>query len=124
MNENQKSKPRVFELIGADELPSKLSEIISGEYHLSTITGIDTGERIELLYHFELPDKILTLRVPLDRDDPSIETITKTVPSAVLYEREVHEMLGVEVRDHPRPVNTIIADDYQGPPPLRKSDKP
>jgi len=32
-------------------------------------------------------------------------------------------MLGVEIRNHPRPINTFIADDYRGPPPLRKSDK-
>ncbi len=115
-------KPREFELVGADELGRRLESIVSGEYHLCTITGVDTGERMEMLYHFELPDKLLTLRVPLDRASPSVESITKLVPSALLYEREIVEMLGVEVRNHPRPINTFIADDYRGPPPLRKAD--
>jgi NADH:ubiquinone oxidoreductase subunit C len=114
-------KPREFELVGADELLKRVADIASGVYRLSAITGLDTGERVEVLYHFELLAKVLTLRVPLDRETPSVETITSVMPSAVLYEREVAEMLGVEVRGHPRPVNTIIADDYKGPPPLRKS---
>ncbi|MFH1447813.1 MAG: NADH-quinone oxidoreductase subunit C [Candidatus Micrarchaeota archaeon] len=117
-----KPKPSEFELVGAGELIQKVQSIARGEYHLSTITGIDTGERIEVLYHFELLDKMLTLRVPLDRNIASVETITNVMPSAVLYEREVVEMLGVEVRGHPRPVNTIIADEYSGEPPLKKSD--
>jgi NADH:ubiquinone oxidoreductase subunit C len=114
-------KPREYELVGADELNGRLERLVAGEHRLCTITGADTGERIEVLYHFELSDKLLTLRVPLDRNAPTIGTITKIVPSALLYEREVVEMLGVEVRNHPRPVNTFIADDYRGPPPLRKS---
>ncbi len=115
-------KPVEFELAGADELNGKIGELLAGEARLSAITGSDTGERIEMLYHFELPGRFLTLRVPLDRKAPSIETITGLIPGAVLMEREIVEMLGVEVRNHPRPVNTFIADDYRGPPPLRKTD--
>lgn len=113
-------KPREFELVGADELHAKLGEVVKGEHRLCTITGLDNGEQIEVLYHFELPDRLLTLRVPLNKSVASIETITGLVPAAVLYEREIAEMLGVEIRNHPRPVKTFIAEDYQGQPPLRK----
>jgi NADH:ubiquinone oxidoreductase subunit C len=117
-----KPKPREYELVGADELAGRISSL-PGEARLAAITGMDTGEKIEVLYHLELPDKILTLRVPLNREIPSVETVTKILPAALLYEREIAEMLGVEIRSHPRQVNTFIADDYRGPPPLRKAPK-
>ncbi|MFH1470431.1 MAG: NADH-quinone oxidoreductase subunit C [Candidatus Micrarchaeota archaeon] len=119
-----KGKPKAceFELVGVNELARKIGEILNGNGRLATITGLDTGERIEVLYHFETPEKMLTFRVPIDRTSPSIETITGIIPGAVLYEREIAEMLGVEVRNHPRPINTFIAEDYAGPPPLRKPD--
>ena len=117
-----KPKPVEFELVGADELLKRVGGLLSNESRLAAITALDTGERFEMLYHFELAEKLLTLRVPLDRTSPSVETITGLIPGAVIFEREAVEMLGVEVRNHPRQINTIIADDYTGPPPLRRPD--
>jgi len=118
-----KPKPREYELVGADEIIAKTSSLSGAGARLQTITGVDTGEKIEILYHFELPERVLTLKVPLNREKPSVENSHEGSSSALLYEREIAEMLGVEIRNHPRPINTFIADDYRGPPPLRKSDK-
>jgi membrane-bound hydrogenase subunit beta len=117
-----KGMAREFELAGADELVKRVTELAGSGARLSAITGLDTGERIEVLYTFELSDRILTLKVPLDRAAPSVESITLIVPGAVLFEREIVEMVGVDVRNHPRKVKTFIAEDYAGSPPLRKPD--
>ena len=65
-------------------------------YHLSTITGLDTGLGVEVLYHFWQKEG-LTLRVVLPYSDLQIDTLTDLIPGAQFYEREVAEMLGVSI---------------------------
>jgi Ni,Fe-hydrogenase III component G len=87
-------------------------------YHLSTITGQETEEGIELLYHF-WDGQGVTLRVPLPGDDPVIETLTDRIPGAAFYEREVAEMLGVTFQGHPDPSPLLLPEDWEEGPPLR-----
>ncbi|WP_135666255.1 NADH-quinone oxidoreductase subunit C [Halorhabdus rudnickae] len=101
----------------------------AGIKHLVTITGVDGGEEIEVLYHFlkygeyddgDLSEGVeLTLRVIVPDADPTIGTVTDQIPAAGLYERELMDMLGVEVPDHPNPEKLLLPDDYDGGPPLR-----
>jgi NADH:ubiquinone oxidoreductase subunit C len=90
-----------------------------GLRHLSTITGQDTGSEIELLYHF-WDGQGLTLQVSLPRDEPRIATLTDLIPGAAFYEREVSEMLGVTFAGHPDLRALLLADDWDGGPPLRQ----
>jgi len=103
-----------------------------GITHLSTITGLDDGEQYELLYHMlrygEYDDGDLgeatsvTVRLFLDRDDPTLASLVGTIPGASMYEREVMDMLGVEFEGHPKPERLLLADDWEAGPPLRKPD--
>lgn len=103
-----------------------------GITHLSTITGLDDGEQYELLYHMlqygEYDDGDLgeatsvTVRLFLDRDDPTVASLVGTIPGASMYEREVMDMLGVEFEGHPKPERLLLADDWEAGPPLRKPD--
>jgi len=100
-----------------------------GITHLVTITGVDAGDEIEVLYHFlkygeyddgDLSEGVeLTIRAIVPKDDPTIETLTDILPGATLYERELMDMLGVEVTGHPNPEKLLLADDFDGGPPLR-----
>lgn len=90
--------------------------------HLSTITGQDTGSKIELLYHF-WDGRGLTLRTSLPREEPHIATLTDLILGAVFYEREVSEMLGVTFDGHPDPRALLLPDDWDGEPPLRQQEK-
>ncbi len=92
-------------------------------WHLSTITGQDLGEEIELLYHF-WSGRGLTIRVSLPLASPALPTVTDLIPGAEFYEREVAEMLGVTFVGHPNPVPLLLPDDWDGPPPLRRSAEP
>jgi len=70
--------------------------------HFAIISATDLGEEIELLYHFTIDygkqseEKTISLRIRLPKDDLKIETITDLIPGAMISEREIHEMVGVE----------------------------
>jgi len=96
-------------------------------YHLTTITGIDTGEKIELLYHLLEPKSSLTITIvtEISRSDPKIDTVSDIFPSALVYEREVFDLLGVIFNGHPNLTHLVLPDDWpEGVYPLRKDWKP
>jgi Ni,Fe-hydrogenase III component G len=89
--------------------------------HLTTITGVDRGEVIEIIYHIHCGEALLNLKLALPKTDLEIETITDIFPGAILYERELMEMLGVQVKGHPDPRRLFLSDDWPiGKFPLRK----
>ncbi|MBN1246477.1 MAG: NADH-quinone oxidoreductase subunit C [Anaerolineae bacterium] len=94
-------------------------------YHLTAITAIDDGERIELKYHF-WQGHGLTLETALPADNagthhgPTIPTITDIIPGAAFYEREIYGMFDVTFDGHPELRPLLLPDDWQGGPPLRK----
>jgi len=92
-----------------------------GVTHLSTIAGEDTGREIVLLYHF-WDRGGLTLRVELPRDGASIDTVRDLVPGAVFYEREVLEMLGVNIDGYSDLAHLFLPDDWDEAPPLRRRE--
>jgi NADH:ubiquinone oxidoreductase subunit C len=96
-----------------------------GFRHLSTVTGRDTGSAIEVLYHLSQTGMVLTVKTALDRAAPAVPTVTGLYPGAVLYEREVYDLLGVRVEGHPDPRRLVLPDDWpEGVHPLRKDWQP
>jgi NADH:ubiquinone oxidoreductase subunit C len=103
-----------------------------GISHLITITGVDAGDDIDVLYHLlrygDLEDGDLsegvevTLRLAVPKDDPVVPTVTDVIPGATLYERELMDMLGVEVAGHPNPERFLLPDDWEGGAPLRTDE--
>jgi len=90
--------------------------------HLSTITGVDLGKEIELLYHLAHNGAIeLSLGLSIPKDNTCISTITDLIPGAVLYEREVHDLFGVKFEGHPDLSPLLLPEGWpQGVYPLRK----
>jgi len=90
--------------------------------HISTITGVDVGEEIEAIYHLSLEGRVeLSLKVRTQKDNPALPTITDIFPGATLYEREVHDLLGVTFEGHPDLSPLVLPEGW--PPdvyPLRK----
>ncbi|RLE50862.1 MAG: hypothetical protein DRJ21_01295 [Candidatus Methanomethylicota archaeon] len=95
--------------------------------HIVTITGVDLGKDIELIYHLS-PDNrqwLLNIRTKVPKDNPKIETIIDILPGAIFYEREVNDLLGVIFEGHEMPKHFILPDDWpEGEYPLRKDWKP
>ncbi len=95
-----------------------------GVTHIVTITAVDNGNSIELIYHFDCRPALLNLKIFLPMEDLKIPTITELFPGAVLYERDIMEMIGVTVEGHPSPGRLFLPEDWpQGSYPLRKKKK-
>lgn len=94
----------------------------AGIQHLTTITGIDVGREVEIIYHIECGDgTLLNLRSRVSKLEMSISTVTDIIPGAILYERELIEMFGLEVENHPDPRRLYLPDDWpDGEYPLLK----
>lgn len=95
--------------LSGGDLLSAVKELNSQRWgFLSAVTGLDLGTsagELQVLYHFCSGATVLTLRVPTPRTSPSVPSVSGLIPSAVLFERELLEMFGVDVvglanRDH------------------------
>ena len=94
--------------------------------YLCTITGLDEAEKIALIYHITRQDGIiLNIKTGVPKDKPVLKTIIEYFPSAQIYERELKDLLGVQVEGLPEGKRYPLPDDW--PPdqyPLRKDWKP
>jgi NADH-quinone oxidoreductase subunit C len=116
---------RVFLTVPRSDL-IKTMNILSSELniqHLSTITARDTGKDFDILYHFLLKGVMITIRTSCPKDDPVVESIVHVFPSAILYEREIHDILGIVPKGHPDLRTLVLPDDWVGGYPLRKDWK-
>ncbi len=87
---------------------------------LSTITGVDLGNEIELNYHM-VCEGTVTLKNRVPKEKPVTKTITDILPGANLYEREVFDLLGVVFEGHPNLERLLLPDVWpQGNYPLRR----
>jgi NADH:ubiquinone oxidoreductase subunit C len=120
-----KRQRRIFLTVPRNDL-IKTMNILSSELniqHLSTITARDTGNDIEILYHFLLNGVVITIRTTCPKTDPAVDSIVSVFPSAVLYEREIHDILGIVPNGHPDLRTLVLPDDWIGGYPLRKDWK-
>lgn len=87
-------------------------------------TGIDSDDCFEVLHHFsnDQTGHVVTVKAIIrDRENPSVESITPLIPGAEWIEREVHDILGIEFKNHPNMRRLILHDDWpEGVYPLRK----
>ena len=92
--------------------------------YLAAITGLDLGPEdghLEVLYHFCTSAAVITLRLNTPRDHAFVPSLCSVIPGAEAFERELSEMLGVEVKGLPNPMRLYLPDDWvDGVYPLRK----
>jgi Ni,Fe-hydrogenase III component G len=117
---------RMFISIPLDQVKGLINYLKEkfGMTHITTITAIDVGEDIEVIYHFFSKGVELSLKTSAPKTNPVIDTITPIIPGAILYEREIQDLLGLKVKDHPDPRRLILPEDWpEGVYPLRKDYK-
>jgi len=87
-------------------------------------TGIDSDDCFEILYHYSYDQTgcVITIKAYIrDRENPVIESIAPFLPAAEWIEREMHDILGIEFKNHPDMRRLILADDWpEGVYPMRK----
>ena len=96
-----------------------------GFIHLSTITSLESENGLEVIYHLDREGLEASLKVVVSVKHSVLPTITSIIPGAALYEREVHELLGIVFSGHPNLTPLILPEDWPaGVYPLRKKWTP
>ena len=99
----------------------KKDEDLSFEY-IRSITGSDFEDRFEIVYSLYsfAHGWSVNIKVRLDHKRPEVSTITGVYKGANWFEREIWEMLGIDIKGHPdlRPLLLVGDEDFH---PLRKS---
>jgi membrane-bound hydrogenase subunit beta len=92
---------------------------------LATITGFDEGPTLGATYHIARESGIiLNLHISVPKDKPVIKTISTRFPAADAYEREMVDLLGMQVEGLPPGNRYPLPDGWpEGQYPLRKDWK-
>ncbi len=90
-------------------------------------TGIDSDHYFEILYHYsdDQCGTVVTIKSQIkDKKNPCVESISPFLPAAEWIEREIHDILGIEFKNHPNMRRLVLADDWpEGVYPYRKEVK-
>jgi Ni,Fe-hydrogenase III component G len=90
-------------------------------------TAIDCEQYFEILYHYsyDLTGCVINIKSFIrDHDNPQTESITPLIQGAEWIEREMHDLEGIDFKNHPCLERLILADDWpEGVYPLRKDYK-
>ena len=94
---------------------------------LITITGLDEGETLGLVYHLgRARGLVLSIKTAVPKHDPQVESVTPLFPGGAIYEQELVDLLGFQVNGLPPLANRYpLQDDWPaGQYPLRKDWSP
>lgn len=129
LDADQVSVPRDRRVV-AEIAPVKLVESIRmlkemGMTNIGTITGLDLGDRFEIIYHLSNDDGVLlNLKTFIARENPRIPSVTDIFPGVSFYERELMDLFGILVEGIPEGRRYPLPDDWrEGEYPLRKDWK-
>lgn len=118
----KKSKNATFIEVDACDLRRALTKLrLMGVKRIMTITGVDNGTDIEVIYHFDKDYHIINIKTKIPLKDSTIGSITTIYSGAKLFERELAEMLDVQIEGNREPRNLFLCE---GSPraPLRKKE--
>ncbi|MFC1732300.1 NADH-quinone oxidoreductase subunit C [candidate division KSB1 bacterium] len=118
------SDKRLYVRVQPEDLHNVIHYICeSRKGRLSTVTGLETPDGIEVLYHFAFNGfpLVMTVRVTARKYMPELDSVQDIVKGAYWIEREIHEMLGVVFKGHPNLTRLIKAREIpEDTYPLRK----
>ncbi len=89
--------------------------------YLRNLTAVDWRDRFEMVYNFGNLTRVddITVKADIDRDEPSVDSITPIWAGADWQEREIFDLFGIEFRFHPDLRRIMLPDEWVGHP-LRK----
>jgi len=104
---------------GLLKVAEKVKEM--GFDNLSVITGIDYGDRFEVVYNFLSYTKKqnLVLKVVLEHENPEADSLASIWKVADWLERETYDLVGIRFSGHPNLKRILLPDGWIGHP-LRK----
>ncbi len=95
-----------------------------GFTHLVLLTAVDWMEeglfQLTYMLNNRALDRTLGIRVMLDREDPTGDSIHDLWPTAATYQRELREMFGIDFPGSPRLEEEFILEGWTDLPPYRR----
>lgn len=92
--------------------------------HLVMITAVDYIEvgkfQLTYLLHNYQTKTDIGVRVLLDREKPEMQSAHLLWRQVATYQRELHEMFGINFPGSPRLEEDFALEGWEGPPPMRK----
>jgi Ni,Fe-hydrogenase III component G len=91
-----------------------------------TITGLDLGQNLGIIYHFSIERDTIHVRTTIPKAKPEAVSIIDTIPGAILYEMELHDIFGIEFIGNPwKDQKLLLPEEWPAdlPPPLLKTTK-
>ena len=85
---------------------------------LLCLAAVDYAERFQLVYFLQSlePERTLALKADLPYDDPAAPSVASVWRAADWYEREAHDLFGVNFEGHPDLAPLLLYDDFEGYP--------
>jgi membrane-bound hydrogenase subunit beta len=115
---------RIFAEVTVVNFPEVFDYVVRqmGFTILCTITGLDQGVDLGIIYHVARPGGIvLNLATSVHKIAPICQTVTPYFASAEVYEREMIDLLGLELHGLPPGSRYPLPDGWpEGVFPLRK----
>ncbi|GAB1370277.1 NADH-quinone oxidoreductase subunit C [Candidatus Kapaibacterium sp.] len=92
--------------------------------YMANLTGMDYPNNLTVVYHlYSIPlNHRIVLKVELNKENPSVESVEKVWKTANWHEREAYDMFGIIFENHPFLVRILTPYDWEGHP-LRKDYK-
>ena len=97
--------------------------------HFCVASTSDMGETVEVVYHFTinygkpLEEIQINFKVTVPKKDLWIPTLTKIVPGTMFSERELHEMMGIEIKGLKDTRHLFLTTDFpKGVYPWRRDE--
>lgn len=85
---------------------------------LLCLACVDYKDHFQLVYilHSLVPDRTLALKTNVPYDDPRLPSVTSIWRAGEWYEREAHDLFGVEFDGHPDLAPLLLYDGFEGFP--------
>jgi NADH-quinone oxidoreductase subunit C len=97
---------------------------VEGYTHLVLLTAIDWIEQDQFQLTYLVNNRLaatdIGLRVLINRNEASMESIHHLWPTAATYQRELKEMFGIDFPGSPRINEDFILEGWQDIPPYRR----
>ncbi|MDR2455492.1 MAG: NADH-quinone oxidoreductase subunit C [Deltaproteobacteria bacterium] len=109
-------------VVPKDKLLPMARDLLSQGFMVLDLSTVETKEGFLLTWHFECLENPIrvALRVLVTREIPRCPSLYPVYQGAEWHERESCDFFGVSFIGNPNMVPLLLADDFEGPPPLLK----
>ena len=89
---------------------------------LLCIAAVDYKEYIQMVYllHSSKEEQTLAVKTDLPYENPRLPSVTEVWRAADWYEREAHDLFGVEFEGHPDLSPLLLYEGFEGRPGLKE----